>query len=366
MGSDMRRCRSVVVLVLGCVLASSAPADADTARAKRAESDAQIFMAVAATDAQIAGVRSFLAHSPDVRRFVFLDKKAALKEFEHMFRKDKKLTDNVTADALPVSFRVYLVRPSRAKALAASARTLAGVDTVNVTTPPTRNDAVLMVRSLVCSDVADVDLEVFVRVDATAAQEAQIRAALQADGSVTAVHYVSKDDALKAFRCLFPGNRFRGATAAELPASFELTAVLVPNSIPDLEARLSALDGVENVTTPDLDLHLGREQCRDHGFDLQVFMQSTASPGQVALVRRALRADSDITATRYVSKDAALANLRCVLRYNRPLSRLVTKEMVTTSFEVQVPQASPSDVLARLVSLSGVEIVQLRTIRPPT
>jgi len=225
---------------------------------------------------------------------------------------------------------------------------------------------VQMVRSLVCSDVADVDLEVFLRVDATAAQEAQIRAALAADASVTSVRYVSKDDAVKFFHCLFPGNFSRGVTAATLPASFELTAVLVPNSIPDLKTRVAALDGVARVNTPDLDVHLGREQCRDHGFDLQVFMQAAASPGQVARVRRALRADSDITATRYVSKDAALANLRCVLRYNRPLSRLVTREMVTTSFEVQVPQASPSDVRARLVSLSGVEIVQLRTIRPPS
>ena len=323
-------------------------------------------MAVAATKAQIGNVRSFLAHSPEVRSFVFFDRKAALKEFKHIFRKDKRLTDNVTADALPVSFRVYLVHPSRAKALVTQAHGLPGVDSVTVLTPPTRSDAVHIIRRLVCSDLADVDLEVFMTVDATPAQEARIRAVLQADASVTSVRYVSKDDALNEFHCLFPGNFSRGATAATLPASFELTAVLVPNSTPDLKARLTVLDGVEQVTTPDYHVHLGQAQCRDHGYDLQVFMNTAASPSQELHVFTTLRADSDIAAVHYVSKDAALANLRCVLRYNRPLSRLVTKEMVPTSFEVRVTNASPADVRARLVSLDGVASVQLPTIRPPS
>jgi hypothetical protein len=65
-----------------------------------------------------------------------------------------------------------------------------------------------------------------------------------------------------------------------------------------------------------------------------------------------------------VSKGAALANLRCVLRNNRPLSQKVTKEMVPTYFEVQVTNSSPSDVRGRLASMDGVESVQLPTIRP--
>ena len=63
-------------------------------------------MTVDATDTQILDVRAALGDDPDVKSFKYFDKEAALEEFKRIFRKDPDLVKNITADALPTSFRV--------------------------------------------------------------------------------------------------------------------------------------------------------------------------------------------------------------------------------------------------------------------
>src|SRR6476646_489550 len=67
---------------------------------------AEIFMKVGATNPQIDEVRSSLKADPQVSSFRFLDKQAAYKEFQNIFKNDPNLVQNVTADSLPTSFRV--------------------------------------------------------------------------------------------------------------------------------------------------------------------------------------------------------------------------------------------------------------------
>ena len=312
-------------------------------------------MAVAATKAQIGNVRSFLAHSPEVRSFVFFDRKAALKEFKHIFRKDKRLTDNVTADALPVSFRVYLVHPSRAKALVTQAHGLPGVDSVTVLTLPTRSDAVHIIRRLVCSDLADVDLEVFMTVDATRRTR-------------------GTDPCRAAGRCVghFSPLRLEGRCAERVP--LPVPGQLLSRSNSGNVAGVVRTDGRARTqldTRPQGSIDRPR-WCRasDHAG-----LPRASRPGAVPGSRlrppgvhehSCVAEPSSCTSSRHYGptrtsrpsttcpRTPRSANLRCVLRYNRPLSRLVTKEMVPTSFEVRVTNASPADVRARLVSLDGV------------
>jgi len=66
----------------------------------------EVFMTVDATDTQILDVRAALGDDPDVKSFKYFDKEAALEEFKRIFRKDPDLVKNITADALPTSFRV--------------------------------------------------------------------------------------------------------------------------------------------------------------------------------------------------------------------------------------------------------------------
>jgi cell division transport system permease protein len=70
----------------------------------------EIFMNVDATDQQIGDVRTALEGDSEVKSFKFFDKEAALEEFKRIFRKDPDLVKNITADALPTSFRIVPLR----------------------------------------------------------------------------------------------------------------------------------------------------------------------------------------------------------------------------------------------------------------
>jgi cell division transport system permease protein len=90
----------------------------------------EIFMNVDATQQQISTVRSALEKDPDVKSFKFFDKKAALEEFKRIFRKDPDLVKNITADALPTSFRIVPDRAEQTNAIQRRFETEPGVEDV--------------------------------------------------------------------------------------------------------------------------------------------------------------------------------------------------------------------------------------------
>lgn len=77
----------------------------------------EIFMNVDATDEQIATVRTALEDDPDVKSFRFFDKEDALDEFKRIFRKDPDLVKNITAEALPTSYRIVPERAEQTNAI---------------------------------------------------------------------------------------------------------------------------------------------------------------------------------------------------------------------------------------------------------
>jgi cell division transport system permease protein len=91
---------------------------------------AEIFMNVDATDQQIADVRAALQGDKQVKSFKYFDKKAALREFKRIFRKDPDLVKNITADALPTSFRIVPQKAELTEKLQARYEAQAGVDSV--------------------------------------------------------------------------------------------------------------------------------------------------------------------------------------------------------------------------------------------
>jgi cell division transport system permease protein len=91
---------------------------------------AEIFMKVGATNPQIDEVRSSLKADPQVSSFRFLDKQAAYKEFQNIFKNDPNLVQNVTADSLPTSFRVVPKKAEFTSAIRARYKTHEGVDQV--------------------------------------------------------------------------------------------------------------------------------------------------------------------------------------------------------------------------------------------
>ncbi|MEX2256830.1 MAG: permease-like cell division protein FtsX [Acidimicrobiia bacterium] len=77
----------------------------------------EVFMLTKATDEQISTVRAALENDPDVKSFKFFDKEAALEEFKRIFQKDPDLVKNITADALPTSFRIVPERAEQTTAI---------------------------------------------------------------------------------------------------------------------------------------------------------------------------------------------------------------------------------------------------------
>lgn len=90
----------------------------------------EVFMTVDATDTQILDVRAALGDDPDVKGFKYFDKEAALEEFKRIFRKDPDLVKNITADALPTSFRVVPTRAEQTTAIQRRFEAQPGVDDV--------------------------------------------------------------------------------------------------------------------------------------------------------------------------------------------------------------------------------------------
>jgi cell division transport system permease protein len=91
---------------------------------------AEIFMTVHATKPQIDEVNAALKSDPQVASFRFLDKPAALREFKSIFRNDPDLVKNITADALPTSFRVVPKKAEYTSAIKSRYSTHEGVDSV--------------------------------------------------------------------------------------------------------------------------------------------------------------------------------------------------------------------------------------------
>jgi cell division transport system permease protein len=102
---------AVSLALFGGVLLLSKWVDHGTERIKGGVR-AEIFMNVDATQQQITDVRTKLGSDAEIKSFKFFDKKAALKEFKRIFRNDPDLVKNITADALPTSFRIV---PKRAE-----------------------------------------------------------------------------------------------------------------------------------------------------------------------------------------------------------------------------------------------------------
>jgi cell division transport system permease protein len=90
----------------------------------------EIFMQVDATEGQIGDVRTGLGNDPDVKSFRYFDKEAALEEFKRIFRKDPDLVKNITADALPTSFRIVPNKAEQTNAIQRRFEAQPGVEDV--------------------------------------------------------------------------------------------------------------------------------------------------------------------------------------------------------------------------------------------
>jgi cell division protein FtsX len=216
------------------------------------ESHLQIFMRVKATQEQITNVRKILRIARGtVNEFAYLDKQDAYKEFKRLFRDSPDLVKNVDRSVLPVSFKVNLQKPveHNGREVLSRVENLLGVDEVKSSVPALRSQLVAdqEAKDVKCGHEPNLELEVFLNVSATPDDERRVQDALQALPGVTGVHFISHDEALVIYQCVFAGDpTLAKVQASDLPASFEIT--LAPSTDKTaLKHTIEAIPGVDDV-----------------------------------------------------------------------------------------------------------------------
>jgi cell division transport system permease protein len=89
-----------------------------------------IFMRSDAPQGQIDAVARELDASPEVKRKIFVDKKAALAEYRELYQDNEELSDILTEEDMPTSFRVIPTKGELAESIGRRFKARAGVEQV--------------------------------------------------------------------------------------------------------------------------------------------------------------------------------------------------------------------------------------------
>jgi cell division protein FtsX len=95
-----------------------------------ADGDFEAFLSIDASPAEIDAARALLAASPEVQKFVEIDRDAAYQEFLRIFRDKPDLIESVKPGSLPVSFRVRTTDARAGERLRDELEQLPGVEAV--------------------------------------------------------------------------------------------------------------------------------------------------------------------------------------------------------------------------------------------
>ena len=221
----------IAILGLG---AHTASAEAHARKVSRVGSpDAEVFLKVRATRAEVSAVQSKLAGSPLVKRFAYLSKDDAYAEFRRIFANDPDVTRGITPEDLPESFRVKLRHQIDATAFVGTFRHYHGVTDVS--------SSVVNLMWEQCMN-SPADLEVDMRTAATVTESDHVEQWLRDNGTVASVHRFSSHDALNVWSCIV-GNRGPKRTLDEFPVSFRV--VVQPGTdVQSLQRQIAKLPGV--------------------------------------------------------------------------------------------------------------------------
>lgn len=216
--------------------------------------DAEIYMAVGASPAQIQAVMTALAADDELASPPqFIDHATAYKQFSEEFADQPELVDGATAEDLPESFRLHLKDERGAERLLARYNLLPGVD-IGIDKHANRGLSALqsdVFGRLAGQPGADrPDAEVFMRIDATAGDVDAVADRLAQRDDVKDFRYLSRDDALAQFKRDFADqpDLIDSTTAADLPESFRVTAT-DEDRIDAIEGEFSSMPGVDTVIT---------------------------------------------------------------------------------------------------------------------
>jgi cell division protein FtsX len=238
---------SAAVVGAGSTAAVAAPEEVDSLGIRATH--VEVFMQVRATRRQIVAVQRSIGESSHVRRYAHLDKQAAYREFQRLFRRHQDLVASVHVSDLPESFRVELRHERDAKGFARAMRPRTGVESA-VLTGEIPSEAELVNTIKHCQARGDIDVEVFMRLDATTDDVDAVVAAVMTQPNLHVTQILSQDDAYAEFRKIFARNAelLNSIGPTDLPRSVRIHA---DSEVSDAEIdALSAVPGVESVESP--------------------------------------------------------------------------------------------------------------------
>lgn len=213
----------------------------------------EIFMSVNATRSSISAVRAALDDSSLVKSYRFLDKNAAYREFQRIFRDDPDLIGNLDPALLPASFRVQLNPGASTGRFKRAFERMKEVDSVEV---PRSIDIDKTLASM-CDQPRDpARTEIFMNVTASPTAIEAVRTALDNSPSVEKYVYLDKNAAFEEFKRIFRKDRdlVKNVTPSLLPASFRVQ--LQPgadlNQFDRTFDAMAEVDSVERPLSPEL------------------------------------------------------------------------------------------------------------------
>jgi cell division protein FtsX len=228
---------ATVVVLTACTSGSSREVDRVT------RPDAEIVIAEGASREQIAAVRHKISTSPVVKRFAFVSRRAAFREFKRIFAHTHSITKRVVVTELPKSFRVEFVNDADRRAFQRAFLRRAGVSGVTLGARALLDDRHLDLpgRFTACRGYIE-DLEAFLKSGAGAAERRAFEKALSSEPGVRAFHLVTTDEANRLFQCAYRYN----APADALPASYAI--FLNPGADEErIVPRLESQPGVDEI-----------------------------------------------------------------------------------------------------------------------
>lgn len=180
----------------------------------------EIFMSVGATRSSIRAVRAALDDSPLVKSYRFLDKDAAYRELQRIFRNDPDLISNLDPALLPASFRVQLNPGAHMGRFKRAFERMAQVDSVEL---PASID--IDALASMCDQTRDpARTEVFMQVTASTTAIETVRAELDNSPLVKRYVFVDKNAAFEEFKRIFrkDPDLIKIVTPSLLPVSFRV------------------------------------------------------------------------------------------------------------------------------------------------
>jgi cell division protein FtsX len=215
-----------------------------------------------------------------------------------------------------------------------------------------------------CSDAQRLrpDVEIFMRLDATAADMAGVRQQIRQTRGVRRSAFVSHEESFRLLREVLAESALEGEGPEDAPESFRFELEEAQHRR-RLVAPFERLDGVGWVATRPTPAELKRlrrklARLRDQP-EVEVFMNVAATPEQTAAVRAAIEQSPRVQQLEFMSRDDAYREFQRLFADQPDLVATTSPEALPESFRVDIDDTSKSERFARtLENLPGIDEVK--------